>query len=116
MQRMGKVSIDDLQPGMVLAADALANDNRVLLKAGATIQDKHIRVLKSWGLLELDVQGVSREALEALSIAKVDRPQWEAAQEQVKHMFRHTDASHPAVGELLYIATLRRLDRVFKGE
>lgn len=113
---MGKVSIDDLQPGMVLASDALSGDNRVLLKAGAQIQDKHIRVLKSWGLLELDVEGVSREELEALSIAKVDRSQWEAAQQQVKHMFRHADSTHSAVAELLYIATLRRLDRVFKGK
>lgn len=113
---MGKVSIDDLKSGMVLAADALANDNRVLLKAGTQIHDKHIRVLKSWGLLELEVEGVSREDIASMSIAEVDRSKWEAAQQQVKHMFRHMDCSHPAVAELLYIATLKRLDRVFKGK
>lgn len=113
---MGKVSIDDLDSGMVLAADAIANDGRVLLKAGASVTQKHIGVLKAWGLLELDVAGVSREEIEANSIAKVERAQWEAAQAQVRHRFRHMDTSYPPVAELLYITTLRRLERIFQGE
>ena len=113
---MGKVSVSELQAGMVLASAAVSNDNRLLLRCGTTLTEKNLRVLKAWGMIEVDVEGVSHEDITAKRIARVDPKEYTAVQRQMKHLFSHTDQRQAPVAELLYICTLRKLDNLIQGK
>jgi len=51
---MQTVSLDDVQQGMILAAD-LKQGNRMLLPAGSVLTNKNISVLKNQGIKSLQV-------------------------------------------------------------
>ncbi|MFW6314319.1 MAG: hypothetical protein ACOC0S_01905, partial [Desulfohalobiaceae bacterium] len=49
---MGKVNIDQLEPGMRLAQEVLAPNGRKLLPQGRIIEKRHIQTCKAWGVTE----------------------------------------------------------------
>ena len=57
---MGLINLENIEAGMVLAAEAKARNGRVLLPAGATVTEKHLGIFKAWGVTEADIQGVTR--------------------------------------------------------
>lgn len=52
---MGIVLLDDLKPGMVLAADVRDGSGRMLLPGGAEVEEKHLKIFRSWGVGQVDV-------------------------------------------------------------
>ena len=54
---MINLNIDDLKPGMILAQPVRTHQGVLLLEAGARISKKNIRIFKSWGVLEIEIQG-----------------------------------------------------------
>ena len=55
---MGRVTVNNLQEGMVLEEDLLAPNGRFILGKGATLKEKYIRMFKIWGITGADVEGV----------------------------------------------------------
>jgi hypothetical protein len=53
---MGLLAIDDLKPGMVLAAPVRNHQDQLLLDAGRKVMLKHIQVFKAWGIRRVDVK------------------------------------------------------------
>lgn len=53
---MALVFIDDLTEGMVLAEDLLTPSGRFILAAEATIKADQLKLLKSWGVVEADIE------------------------------------------------------------
>jgi len=54
---MINVRLDNLKPGMILAQPVRNHQGVLLLEAGARISKKNIRIFKSWGVLEIAIQG-----------------------------------------------------------
>ena len=54
---MGYISVDALEKGMVLSEDVLDINARLLLSKGQQITPKHIRILKVWGIINVNVVG-----------------------------------------------------------
>jgi hypothetical protein len=54
---MPTLKIDQIKPGMVLAAAVYNHQKVLLLDSGRKISEKHIRVFKSWGVAEVPVRG-----------------------------------------------------------
>lgn len=54
---MPTLKIDQIKPGMVLAAAVHNHQKVLLLDSGRKISEKHIRVFKSWGVTEVQVRG-----------------------------------------------------------
>jgi hypothetical protein len=52
-----KIPLSEVQPGMILARAATNPRGQVLLKAGAEVQPKHLRIFQSWGVVDLEVEG-----------------------------------------------------------
>lgn len=50
------VFIDDLTDGMVLAEDLMTPTGRFVLAAGAKIKTEQLQLLKSWGIIEVDIE------------------------------------------------------------
>ncbi len=58
---MISLRLEKLKSGMVLAESAYNFQGILLLKAGATLSETNIRILKSWGVLKVSVEGESEE-------------------------------------------------------
>ena len=73
---MIRVSIADLKPGMNLAKSVRNPQGVLLLDAGTKITKKNIRIFKSWGVMEIFVEGhlkKTKNAKEA-EVADVEDP------------------------------------------
>jgi len=57
---MISLSLGRLKPGMVLAEPVHNFQGMLLLDAGATLTGKQIRILKSWGVTKISVEGESK--------------------------------------------------------
>jgi len=53
---MGTISIEELTPGMELASDLRGSNGRFLLPKGTEIEEKHLRILKIWGVDEVEIE------------------------------------------------------------
>ena len=58
---MGLMYIDDIRPGMKLSQDIRDQNGRFLLGKGLTIQDKHLRIFKIWGVSQVSIQGAGEQ-------------------------------------------------------
>jgi len=74
---MSRVNVSLLQSGMILSEDVTDSNGRKLLCAGDAITEKHLRILKIWGVAEVDVEGIepadaARSALDGLDPLRVE--------------------------------------------
>lgn len=53
---MAIIRTSEVTPGMVLAVDARDMSGRLLLAAGGEVTPKHLKIFKTWGVTEVDVQ------------------------------------------------------------
>ena len=104
---MALISLKHVQPGMVLATDAVAAGSRLLLRAGSEITEAHLQTLRMWDIAGVDVQGVSREDVVARAAAQLDAATRDAIEAELDTHFRFTDRSHPLIAELFHLARLR---------
>ena len=92
---------------MVLAADAVATGNRLVLRAGSEITEAHLQTLRMWDVAGVDVQGVSREDVVARAAAPLEAATRDAIEAELDAHFRFTDRAHPLIDELVHLARLR---------
>lgn len=97
---MSLLNIEDLEPGMVLGADAIHDNNRILLCAGAELTEKHIRIFKTWGLTELNIKGIDSEQISAQTYSDIAPEVLDKVKKELAILFRHSDLEHPAIAEL----------------
>jgi len=108
---MKTLPIDQLQPGMVLADDLLADDGRVLLAQGTELKESHISGLGRRGVVEARVEAEEPErppTQEELALL-------ERSQEYVHPSFEYVDPDHPAMQELYRLCVLRTAAAMQQG-
>ena len=94
---MAKILLNNVEIGMELDADVVDRQGRVLLKSGITLNEKHLRVFNTWGILEVDIKG----DVEAEETKKHYPPELiEEASQLAKIHFQHNDLSHPVIKNL----------------
>ncbi|HXE95149.1 MAG TPA: hypothetical protein VN642_01985 [Dongiaceae bacterium] len=106
---MGKVAIENIEPGMVLASDVHDRSGRMLLGGGAELTQKHLVIFRTWGVLEADIAGQGSDDAADQVPADVDPLELAAAELELVPLFRHTNRAHPAIVELIRLAALRRV-------
>lgn len=106
---MGKVLLDNLEVGMVLAGDVHDRAGRMLLGAGAELTPKHLLIFRTWGVEEAEIAGVDDDAGNAPSLPPEVTPEMlAAAEEALVPLFAIANLEHPAMAELFRLAALRR--------
>lgn len=58
---MGLIGINELQPGMKLERPVVSLQGALLAAQGIELTLKHIRLFKTWGVTEADVEGVNQQ-------------------------------------------------------
>jgi len=103
---MSRLSIDDIQIGMILD-EAIKNSNGVtLLPAGVEIGEKHIKAMKMWGIPDVKIQA-DNDNHNSDEEQVLDPEKFKIASAEMSERFRHTDLEHPAMRDLFKIATIR---------
>ena len=55
---MGTIAVGQIEPGMVQADDLKDRNGRFLLTKGVELTTKHLKVIKTWGVVEADIDGI----------------------------------------------------------
>jgi len=92
---VGMKRIDELKPGMVLAADLVAENGRLLFAGGTELADNHLRLLERVGIAEADV---------APDLSDLTEEDLLAVEDYVREFFLYVNPDHPAVIEMFHIA------------
>lgn len=98
------VGVDQAAPGMVLANPVTDRRGRLLIPGGQEITEKHVNALKMWGVVSIDIEG---DEVAEVSVA-ISPEALDAADQELKALYRHADLSHPFVGELFRYAVQKR--------
>ncbi|MFW5734210.1 MAG: HDOD domain-containing protein [Oceanidesulfovibrio sp.] len=104
---MGMIFIDDLTTGMTLAEDLHGPNGRLLLPKSTTLQEKHLRIFKIWGVTQANIKGLEQDSCLASSLETLDPEILEKSDHYAQRLFRFCDRSDPVIEELCRLATLR---------
>ncbi|MCW5895123.1 MAG: hypothetical protein KIT50_05950 [Bacteroidetes bacterium] len=83
----------------------------MLLKSGLQVTEKHLTILKQWGITDADILGVDRDEINAKIIESFDKDILTACETEKRELFHHADMSHPLNQELFRLAVLRTIRR-----
>ena len=115
---MPLVRIEDLETGLLIAADVRDSYGRLLIKAGICISAKHLQVLKMWGIHEVDIEqdGQLTSAKERSSAPgqRYSASVLSQAEAEISRRFLLTDSEDPVIQELRALClqrTIREIDR-----
>ncbi len=90
---MALYALNALTTGMILGKDIQDNTGRTLLKAGSPLLDKHLKMLKTWGINHVEIK--SNEVQTDLETIIKNHPEFEkAALVEGSRLFSHTDNRH----------------------
>lgn len=104
---MAMVRVEKLVQGAVLSEDVLDSNCRLLLAKGQAVEEKHIRIMKMWGVYEVEVEGP--EINETPDDIQVDSEQMMMVGQQLTKVFKAVDIEHPAIREVIQICVQYRL-------
>ena len=54
---MAQIAVDQVQAGMVLAAEVTDKRGRLLIPSGRTLDPKHVQALRMWGISRVEIEG-----------------------------------------------------------
>lgn len=99
---MATLRLENVQPGQLLRKSVRDLSGRLLLGQGEPIQLKHIRIFRTWGVTEVEVEdgdandpgGISNDFF-------TNHPAlWDSAQTLARDFFLHNDLAHPLIREM----------------
>jgi HD-like signal output (HDOD) protein len=97
---------------MVLGDDLKDQNGRFLLAKGVELSTKHLKIMKTWGVVEADIDGVTEQEMGEKQAADIDPKMLEKAEEIEKQRFIFSDLEHEAVHQLFQICVLRRAKNI----
>ena len=106
---MGILALDNLAEGMVLKSDVFDRSGRLLLGCGAELSAKHLRMFRMWGISAVNIAGVDDQTGGIPHVADVDPARLTQVENELRSLFRNSDLSSPAMGELFRLCLLRKV-------
>ncbi len=94
---MLNLDLDEARAGMVLGQDVLGSQGQLLLRAGATLNDKHLQVLRANRIQNVLIGPDSDSDSDSAPTASLDGA---AIETHLEERFRISDAGHPLIQEL----------------
>jgi len=105
------VLLDNLAPGMVLAANVRDKSGRMLLGEGVQLEAKHLFIFRTWGIIEADIVAMDDAYTEVVP-EEITPEEFENARNIILPLYCHADIEHPAISELLRLAVIRKVKHV----
>lgn len=98
---------------MVLDEDVHDMNTRLLLSKGQKIAQKHLRILKIWGVTSVSVVGSPKN--QAADIPALDDQNVARVKNAINLVFRNADLNHSILREIYKISLIHRLKGTFGG-
>lgn len=109
---MAKISVDQVQAGMVLVSEVTDKRGRLLIPAGRELDPKHVQALKMWGISQIEVEGEEPSGEGGPQVTPEALAQAEAV---VSDRLRNLPAEHEFT-RILAEALIPRVAVCFAGE
>lgn len=113
---MGEVNVSDIRVGMVLAADLKDARGRFLLGKGTVIEEKHLRVIKIWGITAVDIEGVNPEHVAQEAVDRIEPGILQKVKPYIEKRFGCSREEHGALRELKRLCILWAADQLSQGK
>jgi hypothetical protein len=107
---MAQREIERCVVGMKLAADVRDHNGRILLASGTTLEEKHFRVFKMWGIRNVPIEESGDTAPEGETAPAADPEKIRKIEEELAIIFRHTNRENPVVQSLYRLAMHKRME------
>lgn len=105
---MATVLLRNLRPGMVVAKDIFDLNGNVLIQSGVEIEDRHEKILKSWGISGIEVFGERMDSIVFDQfLSRADSEDLKKAQDHLNRLFSQSNTSFPPT-QMLYRLCLER--------
>lgn len=108
---MGRLPVDALEPGMVLASDLLGSDGKLLLPKGMALTDGLIASLRKRGVPGAEID----TGLDGLDGPALDEETLKASADYVVRRFLANDQAHPAMAALFEAAVMQQARALSAG-
>jgi hypothetical protein len=112
---MPKLKTELLEEGMVVASDVKNLDNMLLLPAGCTLTEKHIDILQSWGVTEINIEAAEGVAEPVDPLARLTPEEVERVTRETRTLFYQSEEAHPLRQGLFQLILRRRAGRGSHG-
>jgi HD-like signal output (HDOD) protein len=112
---LGRINIDAITPGMVLAEDLRDSNGRFLLGKGVELEETRLRILRMWGVYSVEVQG-NPDDFDPSHAEEIDPAVLDAAEKQVAKRFSHGTLNQPFLKELFRICALRKAREIVRQQ
>jgi hypothetical protein len=105
---MPKLKTELLKEGMVVASDVKNMDNMLLLPAGCTLTEKHIDILQSWGVTEINIKAAEGVDEPADPLTRLTPEELQRLTEETRALFFQPDEANPLQKGLFQLILRRR--------
>ncbi len=112
---MALMRTSDIHIGMELASDVVDEQGRLMIREGTNVSERELRLLKMWGVSELDVVCDDAEAADNSPLTMDPMLVTEHAPAACE-LFRHADLTHPVTAQLFRECIVRLARRNCQGE
>lgn len=110
---MAIIPIDNLAAGMVLKSNVCDRSGRMLLPSGGELTERHLKIFRTWGVLEADIEDADGvETSQDFINEDVDPVRLAEVEGHVRRIFRRNDLEHPAIKELMRLCITRKVTDV----
>jgi HD-like signal output (HDOD) protein len=104
---MGYIAVDNLEQGMIVSEDVRDINTRLLLSKGQKIGPKHVRILKIWGITEVNIVGAQADETVVMPISDPEKER--RAKASLTRIFKHLDLGNPLLKEICRTSLIYRL-------
>lgn len=109
---MPSIDVDSLQDGMKIAADVVNLHGQLILKKGVSIEEKHMRILKAWGVQTVEVESAGGTHAQAESANSLSEEQMGLIEEALTDVFGKENLQQPLMKQLYQVCLARKAKRV----
>ncbi|MBN1522680.1 MAG: hypothetical protein JW928_09125 [Candidatus Aureabacteria bacterium] len=110
---MALINLNDLKPGMVLAAPVYNKNGGLLLNKGVPLSEKHLKIFKTWGVTEADIEGYDKEKLEEEAYSFLSDEEAQEIEARLQNRFFDYSSSE-IMAEIFRIAKKQKMEVYMK--
>jgi hypothetical protein len=105
---MPKLKLEQLKPGMVVAVSVKNMDDMLLAPSGCELSERHINILETWGIVEVEVEAAEEAEGPVDPFGKLTSEQRAHLEQETRAVFWELDEASPVQQEVFKTIMLRK--------
>lgn len=105
---MPKLKLEQLKPGMVVAVAVKNMDDMLLAPSGCELTERHISILETWGITEVEVEASEETQAPVDPLSKLSPERLARLQRELREVFWEFDEANPIQVEIFDLMLRRK--------